>query len=74
MADFLFVMNAEDVVPPLAANMNAVFKKVRGAIGGAADPDVADLIMARIVELAKDGVYDIDELSSRTLSSPKLTG
>ena len=47
-------MNSEDVVPPLAANMNAAFKKVRGAIGGAADPDLADLIVARIVELAKD--------------------
>ena len=30
-------MNSEDVVPPLAANMSAAFKKVRGAIG-AADP------------------------------------
>jgi hypothetical protein len=50
-------MNSEDVVPPLAANMNAAFKRVRGAIGGAADPDLADLIVARIVELAKDGVY-----------------
>ena len=51
-------MNSEDVVPPLAANMNAAFKKVRGAIGGAADTDLADLIVERIVELAKDGVYD----------------
>jgi hypothetical protein len=67
-------MNSEDVVPPLAANMNAAFKKVRGAIGGAADPELADLIVARIVELAKDGVYDIDELSSRTLSSFKPPG
>ena len=67
-------MNSEDVVPPLAANMNAAFKKVRGAIGGGADPDLADLIVERIVELAKDGVYDIEELSSRTLSSLKLTG
>ncbi len=67
-------MNSEDVVPPLAANMNAAFKKVRGAIGGAADTDLADLIVARIVELAKDGVYDIDELSSRTLRSLKPAG
>ena len=66
-------MNSEDVVPPLAANMSAAFKKVRAAIG-AADPDLADLIVARIVELAKDGVYDIDELSSRTLSSLKSAG
>jgi hypothetical protein len=58
---------------PLAANMNAAFKRVRGAIG-AADPDLAELIVERIVELAKDGVYDIEELSSRTLSSLKLTG
>jgi hypothetical protein len=61
-------MSAGDVVPPLAANMNAAFKKVRGAIG-AADPALADLIVTRIVELAKDGVYDIEELSRRTLSS-----
>ena len=62
------MMNSEDVVPPLAANMNAAFKKVRGAIG-ATDPALADLIVTRIVELAKDGVYDIEELSRRTLSS-----
>jgi hypothetical protein len=67
------VMSSEDVVPPLAANMNAAFKKVRGAIG-ATDPALADLIVTRIVELAKDGVYDIEELSSRTLSSLKLAG
>jgi hypothetical protein len=35
---------------------------------------VGDLIASRIVELAKDGVYDIDELSSRTLSSLKPEG
>jgi hypothetical protein len=58
-------MNSVDVVPPLAANMSAAFKKVRGTIG-AADPVLRDLIVTRIVELAKDGVYDIDELSSRT--------
>ena len=57
-----------DVAPPLATNMNAAFKKVRGAIGGPHD-DLRDLIVERIVELAKDGVYDIEELSSRTLSS-----
>jgi hypothetical protein len=62
-----------DVVPPLAANMNAAFKKVRGVIGDA-DPDLRDLIVTRIVELAKDGVYDIEELSSRTLSSLKPEG
>jgi hypothetical protein len=67
------MMNSEDVVPPLAANMNAAFKKVRGAIG-ATDPALTELIVTRIVELAKDGVYDIDELSSRTLSSLKLAG
>ena len=66
-------MSSEDVVPPLAANMNAAFKKVRGAIG-ATDPALADLIVTRIVELAKDGVYDIEELSSHTLSSLKLAG
>jgi hypothetical protein len=62
-----------DVVPPLAANMNAAFKKVRGAIG-ATDPALRELIVARIVELAKDGVYDIEELSCRTLSSLKQAG
>jgi hypothetical protein len=67
------VMSSEDVVPPLAANMNAAFKKVRGAIG-TTDPALADLIVTRIVELANDGVYDIEELSSRTLSSLELAG
>ena len=62
------MMNSEDVVPPLAANMSAAFKKVRGEIG-ASDPVLTELIVTRIVELAKDGVYDIEELSSRTLSS-----
>jgi hypothetical protein len=51
-------MSTEDFVPPLAANMNATFKKVRGAIG-ATDPDLARIV-ARIVELAKDGVYDVE--------------
>jgi hypothetical protein len=63
------MMNSEDVVPPLAANMSAAFKKVRGAIG-ASDPVLTDLIVTRIVELAKAGVYDIEELSSRT--QPKV--
>jgi hypothetical protein len=67
------MMNSEDVVPPLAANMSAAFKKVRGAIG-ASDPVLTDLIVTRIVELAKDGVYDIEELSSRTLSSLRPAG
>jgi hypothetical protein len=67
------MMSSEDVVPPLAANMTAAFKKVWGAIG-ATDPGLRDLIVTRIVELAKDGVYDIDELSSRTLSSLKPAG
>jgi hypothetical protein len=66
-------MNTE-VVPPLAANMNAAFKKVRGAIGGPTDPALGDLIVSRIVELAKDGVYDVEELSRRTLSSLKPEG
>ena len=58
-----------DIVPPLAANMNAAFKKVRGAIDGPDDGDLRELIVERIVALAKDGVYDIEELSSRALSS-----
>ena len=35
------------------------------------DYALRDLIVERIVELAKDGVYDIEELSSRTLRSLK---
>jgi hypothetical protein len=58
------MMNSEGVVPPLAANMNAAFKKVRGAIGSA-DLVLADMIVTRIVELAKDGVYNVEQLSSR---------
>jgi hypothetical protein len=34
-------------------------------------PVLMDLIATRIVELAKDGVYEIEELSSRTLSALK---
>jgi hypothetical protein len=60
-----------DVAPSLAANMNAAFKKVRGAIGGPDDYDLRELIVDRIVELAKEGVYDIEELASRTLSGLK---
>jgi hypothetical protein len=62
-----------DVVPPLAANMSAAFKKVTGAIGDT-DRALRDQIATRIVELAKDGVYDIEELSSRTLSNLKPEG
>jgi hypothetical protein len=60
-----------DIVPPLAANMNAAFKKVRGAIGGPDDDALRDAIVDRIVELAKDGIFDIEELASRTISSLK---
>jgi hypothetical protein len=67
------MMRAE-VAPPLAANMNAAFKKVRGAIGGSVDSTLRDLIVDRIVALAKDGVYDVEELSSRTLSSLRPDG
>jgi hypothetical protein len=62
------MMSAEEVVPQLAANMNAAFKKVWKIVGATNSGDV-DLIVTRIVELAKDGVYDSDELSRRTLSS-----
>jgi hypothetical protein len=67
------MMRAE-VAPSFAANMNAAFKKVRGAIGGPDDDDLRDLIVERIVELAKEGVYDIEELARRTLSSLKAAG
>jgi hypothetical protein len=66
-------MMAEDFVPPLAANMNAAFKKVRGAIGDT-NPVLSDQIVTRIVELAKAGVYDVEELSTRTLSSLEQAG
>ena len=48
--------------------MSAAFKKVWKIIG-ATNPSDFDLVMNRIVELAKDGVYDTEELSRRTLSS-----
>ncbi len=66
-------MSSEDFVPPLAANMSAAFKKVRGAIGNI-DPVLRDQIATKIVELAKIGVYDVEELSRQTLSSLKLVG
>jgi hypothetical protein len=62
------MMSREEVVPQLAANMNAAFKKVWKIIG-ATNPGAVDLIVTRIAELAKDGVYDTEELSRRTLSS-----
>jgi hypothetical protein len=61
-------MSREEVFPQLAANMNAAFKKVWKIIG-ATNPGDFDLVMTRMVELAKDGVYDTEELSRRTLSS-----
>jgi hypothetical protein len=62
------MMSTEEAFPQLAANMNAAFKKVWKIIG-ATNPGAVDLFMTRIVELAKDGVYDTEELSRRTLSS-----
>ena len=61
-------MNREEVFPQLAANMSAAFKRVWNIIG-ATNPSDFDLVMNRIVELAKDGIYDTEELSRRTLSS-----
>jgi hypothetical protein len=61
-------MSREEVVPQLAANMSAAFKKVWKIIG-ATNPGDFDLVMNRIVELAKEGVHDTEELSRRTLSS-----
>jgi hypothetical protein len=61
-------MSREEVVPQLAANMSAAFKVVWKIIG-ATNPGDFDLVASRIVELAKDGVYDTEELSRRTLSS-----
>jgi hypothetical protein len=64
--------SSEDFVPPLAANMNAAFKKVRAAIND--DPTLGDLIATRIVELAKVGIYDVEELSCLTLNSLRSLG
>jgi hypothetical protein len=58
----------EVVVPQLAANMSSAFKAVWKIIG-ATNPDDFDLVASIIVELAKAGVYDTEELSRRTLSS-----
>jgi hypothetical protein len=63
-------MTREDVVPQLAANMSAAFKIVWKTIG-ATNPGDFDLVMNRIVELAKDGVHDTEELSRRALGSLK---
>jgi hypothetical protein len=48
--------------------MSAAFKRVWNIIG-VTNPGDFDLVMNRIVELAKDGVYDTEELSRRTLNS-----
>ena len=61
-------MSREEVFPQLAANMSAAFKKVWKIIG-ATNPGDFDLFMNRIVELAKDGIYNTEELSRLTLSS-----
>jgi hypothetical protein len=57
-------MNSEDVVPPLAANMSAAFKKVRGAIG-AADPELTDLIVTSVYDI---GVHKIRREAARPLT------
>ena len=61
-------MSREDVVPQLAPNISAAFKAVWKIIS-ATNPGDFDLVASRMVELAKDGVYDTEELSRRTLSS-----
>ena len=61
-------MSTEEVIPQLAANMSAAFKKLWKIIG-TTNPGDFDLAMNGIVELAKDGVHDAEELSRRTLSS-----
>ena len=64
------MMGTEGVILQLAANMSAAFKNVWKTIG-TTNPGDFDLVMTRIVELAKDGVHDPEELSRRTLSSLK---
>ena len=61
-------MSREEVFPQLAANMSAAFKEVWNIVG-ASNPGDFDVVMNRIVELAKDAVYDTEELSRRTLNS-----
>ena len=61
-------MSRDEVFPQLAANMSAAFKKVWKIIG-ATNPGDFDLVMNRIVELAKDGICDTEELPRLTLSS-----
>ena len=63
-------MSREEVVPQLAANMSAAIKKVWNIIG-ATNPGDFDLVVSRIVELAKEGVHDTEELSRGALSSLK---
>jgi hypothetical protein len=59
-------MNREEVFPQLATNMSAAFKNVWKIIG-ATNPSDFDLVMNS--GACKDGVYDTEELSRRTLSS-----
>jgi hypothetical protein len=58
----------EEVVPQLAANMSAAFKKVWNIVGASNLGDF-DLVMNKIVELAKDGIYGTEELSRRAPGS-----
>ncbi len=59
--------------PELAENMNAAFKTVCRSIG-VTEPGryASELIATKIVELAKDGVRDPDELSLGALKSLNL--
>ena len=61
-------MNAKEIIPQLAANMSAAFKMVWKVIGASNSGDF-NLVMNKIVELAKEGVHDAEELWHRTLSS-----
>jgi hypothetical protein len=58
--------------PELAENMNAAFKTVCRSLGTTPGPYAAELVASKIVELAKDGVSDPDELSRRVLQSLNL--
>jgi hypothetical protein len=62
-----------DTEPELAENMNAAFKTVCRSIGVTKPSQyAAELITTKIVELAKDGVRDPDELSRGALKSLNL--
>ena len=76
LAAYIFIGSARHefgrLCAPARREHEQAFKRVSGAIGD--DPTLGDLIATRIVELAKGGVYDVEELSRRTLTSLRSVG